>query len=129
MGQLQPENGVIYASGARTATPTEFSFDNYQGFKGIYLTLDVTAVTATPSLVVSVEMYDKASGKWEDLLVATAVTTTGTHSYFLYPSGDVTAAEDIVEAQAVPLPRTFRVVVTHGDTDSATYSLGYCLVP
>jgi len=118
---------IFFSSAARTATVSGSDVVNPR-WRGLIVTLDVTAVTATPSITLTIEYKDPASGKYEALLVGAAVTTTGTHTYIVYPGGDVTAAEDIVEVQGVPLPYRFRITMTHADADSITYSVGGCFL-
>jgi hypothetical protein len=113
----------ILASAARTATTVSQDLDN-RFARGVLVTLDVTAVDATPSITLSIEAKDEVSGKYETLLTATAaVTGVGTHSYLFYP-GAGAAASDIVQVAGFPLPKTWRVRVTHADADSITYSVG-----
>lgn len=118
---------TLLASSARTATTNSADQTNHNG-RGVLVTLDVTSVTDTPSVVLAIEAKDPASGKYEPLLTATAVTATGTHSYIVYPGGDVTASECIVKSVGFPLPRTWRVSMTHADADSITYSVGAMVI-
>ncbi len=119
------EAGVLLASAARTSESVSPEMENIN-CRGVIVTLDVTAVTETPSLTLSVEFKDLASGKWEKLLTASAaVTAQGTHSYLVYPDGGLVAADDIVQIAPWALPRYWRVKVAHTNTDSATYSAGY----
>ncbi len=111
---------TLLASAARTETTSSADQTNYNG-RGLIVTINVTAVTATPSLTLKVEA--KMGSAYEALITASAaVTTTGIHSYILYP-GVGAAAGDIVTVSGYPLSRTWRVTVTHGDADSATYSV------
>jgi len=113
------------ASAARTATVNSSDQTNYNA-RGVIVTLDVTAVTDTPSLTLSIEA--KMGSSYEALLTASAaVTATGIHSYIVYP-GVGSASGDVVQVAGFPLPRTWRVTVTHGDTDSATYSVSVCTI-
>jgi hypothetical protein len=113
----------LYASAARTATPTaaEFSAD---GYHGLHLVIDVTAVTATPSVVPTVDFYDDLSGKWCNLLSGTALTATGTTVLKIYPGlapVAAGAASDCVHGR-------MRLVCTHGDSDSVTYTAAAHLI-
>lgn len=82
--------------------------------------LDVTAVTLTPSITLSVEGWDKASNTWFTVLTGAAVTAAGTTVYRVHPA--LTAVANATAADMVPA--TFRVSVAHGDADSITYSVG-----
>ncbi len=108
------------ASAARTATVNSADQTNSNG-RGVLVTLNVTALADTPSVVLSIE--GKMGSVYEALLTAAAaVTATGIHSYLVYP-GCGAASADVVQVAGFPLPRTWRVTVTHGDADSITYSV------
>lgn len=116
---------VLLESAARTATPTpgpggDYPYlANHQRFKGCHVILDVTAVTATPSVTVDIEGYDYGSDSWYNLLTGVAVTATGTNIYKVHP--DLTAVANQVAKDG--LPYLWRVTVSHADADSITYSL------
>lgn len=112
----------ILASAARTATLNGADQVNHNA-KGVIITLDVTAVTATPSITLRIQHKDNESSAYENLLIGAAVTAIGVHTYIVYP-GVAAAAEDIVETIGFPLGRQWRVRVEHGDADSITYSIG-----
>ena len=114
---------TLLASAARTAT-TNSSDQTNKSAKGVVVTVDVTAITATPILTPNIQCKDEVSGKYENMLTASAtITATGTHSYIVYP-GVGAASGDIVQVAGFPLCRVWRVAITHSDTDSATYSVG-----
>lgn len=110
---------IVLASAARTATTTSATFKN-NGHEALYVTLDVSAVTLTPSLILTIDRLDVASGNWINVLTGAAVTTVSTNVYKVAPQLTA-AANSIVKDYA---PSQFRVVVTHADADSATYSVG-----
>lgn len=122
--RLAPRAGVAFASAARTATPTPATIDNRDGHSGLEVTIDCTAVTDTPSVTFAIQQYDIASGKWTQLLISAAVTGTGTTRLRVHPALTETANVDAADV----LGRQLRVVPTHGDADSITYSVGYQLV-
>jgi hypothetical protein len=109
---------TVLESAARTATPTTTTRKNYGG-KGLVVIMDVTAVTATPALTLKVEGYDPVSGKYWTILQSAAYATTGTRVHTVYPGA--TVATNLAVSDV--LPRSYRVSVTHGDADSATYSV------
>lgn len=110
------------ASAARTATLNGSDLTNYNA-KGVIVTLDVTATADTPSITLRIQHRDQEANVYENLLIGAAVTTTGTHTYIVYP-GVGAAAEDVVETIGYPLGRLWRVRVEHADADSITYSVG-----
>lgn len=110
---------TMLASAARTASVDSADFTNYN-HRGGHFIIDVTALAATPSIVVTIQGKDALSGKYYDLLVGTAITTVGTTVLKVNPgTGAIAggAANDM-------LPRTFRVSVVNADADSITYSIG-----
>lgn len=97
---------TVYASAARTATPTAVTF-SMGAYSTLRLMLDATAITSTPSNVVTVDMFDALSGKWVNVLTSSAIATVSTN-----PLGPISGLRGQV-----------RVTVTHGNANSITYSL------
>lgn len=112
-------NVSVFASTARTATHNSADLTNYNG-RGLHLVIDVTASSATPSVTFTIQGKDELSGKYYTLLVSAAITGTGTTVLRVYPG--LTAAANLVATDV--LPRTWRVLATHADADSITYSVG-----
>lgn len=117
----------VLPSAARTATPDTHEFEitgrGYE-YNGLYLIIDVTAVTATPALTVTVDGVDRLSGKTFNLITSTVIATAVTTVLKIAPG--ITVAANL--AVALALPGIFRVTVSHGDADSATYSVSGMLV-
>lgn len=111
---------TLYASAARTATPTAKEFQNAGNAKGMHVIIDVTAIALTPSVVFSIEAKDEASGKWYLLLDSAAVSTVSTTILKIHPN--LTAAANSIAKDGLPL--NLRVSPVHGDADSITYSVG-----
>jgi hypothetical protein len=104
---------------ARTASINSDDIQNFNA-KGVHVIIDVTAVTATPSITVTLQGKDFASGKYYTILASAAITGTGTTVLKVFPGSAVSAnstANDIA-------PYIVRVSVANGDTDSITYSVG-----
>jgi hypothetical protein len=112
---------TVLASAARTATHNGADMTNY-GARGVLLTLDVTAKVDTPTLTVKVQSKDSLSGKYVDIPNAAfaAKTDVSTDELLIYPGCPATANVSVNSA----LPRVWRVVCTHTDADSITYSIG-----
>lgn len=108
---------TLYASAARTATPAAAAFAS-QGARGLHLVIDVTAVTSTPSVVFTIDAKDTLSGKWYNLLTSAAVTGTGTTVLKIYPGITVAANVSVSDT----LPNQLRLVATHGNANSISYS-------
>ena len=101
------------------ATPTavEVTDDFVQG---IQLVIDLTAISATPSVVPTIDGKDPLSGEFYNILTGAAITTTGTTVLRVHP--EIPAAANLTAQDF--LPETYRVVMTHGDADSITYTVG-----
>ncbi len=117
-----PATQSVLALEARTATTTSPTFDNHQA-TGALLVMRVTAIDATPTVTPKIQV--SADGTtWVDYLVVTAgLAATGTTSYLLYPGILASADGAVTESWNLPLPRLWRVVATHADADSITYSI------
>lgn len=123
LGELVNINGTALASAARTATVSSADIFNVNK-KGVHVVLDVTAASATPSITLTIQGKDELSGKYYTILTSAAVTGISTNIYKVYPG--LTAASNLVASDIIP--KTFRITMTHSDTDSITYSVGYSLV-
>lgn len=107
------------ASAARTATNNSGDIANNSG-NSVHVIINVTAATATPSVVPTIQGKDTVSGAYYNLLVGAAITGTGTTVLKVYPNA--VAVANLVANDFVP--KTFRVLMTHADADSITYSIG-----
>lgn len=113
---------TVFASAARTATHNSADFVTPYT-KGLHLVIDCTATSATPSVVFTLQGKDVTSGKYYTVLASAAITATGTTVLKVHPA--LTAAANSVANDL--LPRTWRVLATHADADSITYSVGVSL--
>lgn len=119
---------TLLASAARTTTQTSADIVTYN-CQAVVFTLDVTAVPGSaPSLVVTINYKDPASGKYITLLTGVAVTAVGTTTYAVDPRL-VAGTEPYTKTVPAALGRTFQIVITAGNGNSATYSAGYTLGP
>lgn len=114
---------TVAASAARTSTFTQADQTN-TGYTGIRFMVNVTVISGagiTPKL----QGKDPVSAAYFDVLVGSVITTTGMNVLKVEPGiGQVANG-----AAADHLPLTWRVVVTHGDGASVTYSVGAVLFP
>lgn len=115
-------NLTIFSSAARTADPTPGDKTNYNA-KGIHVVLDVTNA-GTGSITLTIQGKDSVSGQYYTILAGAAVSSNSTNVYKVFRGAPVTAnvsANDII-------PRTFRIIVTHNNANSITYSVGASLI-
>lgn len=114
---------VELASGARTATVTGSDHTNLK-HRGLRVTIDVTLVPGSaPSTVPTLQCKD-ANGIYFTLLTGAAITATGTTVLTIYPG--VTVAANVAVSTILGL--TWRIVLTCGNANSATYSVAYELL-
>ena len=117
------EEITLLASAERTSSTVTPTQTNYNA-RGVMLVLDVSAITDTPSIQAVVQVIDTLSGDYEAILRGGNVTTVSLNSYVVYPGGISTAGGgDVVMVAILPLPRKWRVTVSHSDADPITYSL------
>ena len=128
MSQQTKTYTVVQAKGTtRTATWTSPTYLS-KTEAGILVVLDVTSASGTGGLTLRINAQDSAGSVSVPLNSApTAVTATGTTSYAVYPFGAISGA--LTQSTSGYLPREFSITVTHGDSSSYTYSVGYCLLP
>lgn len=110
---------TVFESVARTATHNSGDIDN-PIYRGLLVFIDVTAITASPSVVFTLQGRNH-TGDYYTLLASAAVVGTGETVLRVYPGAPATAnvsANDLV-------PRTWRILATHADADSITYSVAY----
>jgi hypothetical protein len=115
---------TVLASAARTTTQTQGDQTTPTGIRGIRVVLDMTTA-GTGSVTLEIDGKDSLSGKYYALLTGAAVTTDSTNVYTVYPSNTVAANVSASTA----LPKIWRVKVTANNANSATYSVGACLLP
>lgn len=116
----------MFASVARTASANSDAQTN-PGYRGVKVFIDCTAKADTPSVTFSIQEKDSVGGDYKSILTSAAVTDAITAPVVLtvYP-GCVAVANTVLNE---PLSRQWRVISTHADTDSITYSVSYCYIP
>lgn len=112
----------VYASAARTATPDTVELE-VAGYRGLHLVIDCTDSAATPSVVFTIQGIDRVSAKAYTILASAAITGAGTTVLRVGPG--LTASANVVANDV--LPPVIRILATHADTDSITYSVGASL--
>jgi hypothetical protein len=113
---------ILLASASRTTTQTSIDQFAYN-CRGVVVTFDTTAV-GTSSNTLTINYKDPASGKYILLLSGLAVTANSTLRYIVHPEmldkANVTA-QDL-------LGKTFQIVLSAGNANPSTYSIGYTLI-
>ena len=116
---------TVFASAARTATETSGEFRSGLAggeghFKGLALVFDCTAITATPSIVFTIEVAT-GGGAFAVIATSAALTTAGTATALVIHPDVATSVANF--ADVGPMATRWRVVATAGDADSCTYSV------
>lgn len=96
------------------------------GARGIKLVIDITAITGTtPTLTVTLQGKDAASGKYYTILASTALNAVATTVLTVFPGA--TASANVAANDM--LPKTWRVITVIGGTGpSVTATIGASLV-
>lgn len=98
--------------------------DSRRFAKGASVFIDITAVSGSPSITVTIQGRDPASGKFLNILESSALSGVGTTVLTVYPG----IAETANESANTVLPRKWRVSVSAGNADLITYSVGAVLI-
>lgn len=112
----------ITAAGAGTFNTNDLQNVNASG---LTVVVDITAITGTsPTLTVTIQGKDVASGKYYTILAGAALTATGTTVMRIYP-GIIQANTNVIASLLVP--EWFRISYTIGGTTPAvTATVGVC---
>ena len=117
---------TVYASAARTATPTAVTVPAGR-YNYVHVVIRATAATATPSVVCTIDALDPVSGVYYNLLTSAALTESGVpYTRVLRVGPTLAASANLIANDA--LPDTLRITMTHADSDSITYSVSALLM-
>jgi hypothetical protein len=117
------EDRTLLASGARTSTQTLPAIQNYELFDGIELCLDLTAFTTAAALTLTLEEFIPGANTYVPVLSSAVISAVGRTFLRMFPGGP----EVTNQARNAFLPRDYRVVITHGNGNSCTYSVSASL--
>lgn len=116
-------SSIWLPSASRTVLQTSADIPTL-GFRNLTVTLDVTDVSASPTLTLSIKGKDVASGKYRLLLAGAAVTTAVTNVYRV-TQGIGTVAANVLAYDV--LPEFIQLSIAVGGSQAAIYSVGYDL--
>lgn len=108
----------VFASEARTATPTAVTLKVPQEAEAASVVVEVTAAADTPSVVFAFNLVDPTSGTVVAILTSAAVTAVSSNIYKISPH--LTASANLIAKDH--LPPLLQITATHADADSITYS-------
>lgn len=116
---MSKEHQMVFERTARTATTS--ATIPVESVHGMFF-IDVTAVTATPSVVFTIAgIAPTDAGTSYTILTSAAITGTGLT--VLRVSQHLTAAANTIAKDM--LPSAVKVTATHADTDSITYEVRF----
>jgi len=133
---IRPMSGILegtaLVSAARTATTSVPVITNYTA-KGIVVFLNVSVASGIGGLQVRIRFLDPVSGNPVAINAApTAIAAIGTFAYLVYPGASATApgavTYNVVQVTPASITKNISISITHGDTSSYTYSVGYALL-
>lgn len=112
----------ITAAGLGTVTTNDLQNVNATG---LTVVVDITAITGTsPTLTVTIQGKDVASGKYYTILAGAALTATGTTVMRIYPGITQTNTATLA---SFTIPEWYRISYTIGGTTPAvTATIGVC---
>lgn len=116
---MSKEHQPIFASAARTATPTPATIACESG-QGLFF-INVTAASATPSVVFTISGVSPNGSTLYTILASAAITGTGLT--VLRVSPHLTAAANTIAKDI--LPASLSIAAAHADSDSITYSMHF----
>lgn len=110
-----------YASAARITAPTSVKRDG-RYVRGLIIYLDITVLTATGTLTVSVNGFTLTPTAVAFMTAAAAAGAVGRFVYILAPE-DVAAGAGVTQVTKLPVPFEYTVEVAPGPAVSITYSV------
>lgn len=117
---MRVDEAVVVSSAARTTSGQSSAIDNESAVGALFI-VDVSSVSGTsPTLDVSIEAQDPASGAWVTIATMSTISTTGTNLLTIHPAVTESAGRKVSDV----LPRRFRVAWTIAGTNpSFTFSV------
>lgn len=114
-----------------TSSGTLITIKSVIGGNGFTVVASVTTITTTDvnmsssgGVVFKIQGLDTRSGKYYDIIVSASVATVSTVVLKIHPA--LTAAANLAVNDV--LPQDFRVLATHSNSESMTYSVSILLV-
>ena len=123
MPRLDYKDITLLSSAERTAAVQSADFENINRHRGILIEIDITAITDTPA--VTVTLQGKIGANYYTILASAALAAVAKTYLRVYPG--LTNSNNLIANDF--LPDKFRVSVTVGDADPATYSVKAKLIP
>lgn len=116
-------SSILFPSTVVTATGNTTATNGIAGIIGALFFINISAISGTlPTLTLTLQVLDPASGNWINLVTESALNSTGETVYTIYPN----ASGAIYQV----LPAQYRWhYAIGGTTPSITFSIGVCYLP
>ncbi len=111
----------------RSATHTSSDQTNHNA-RGVYIMIDIDAQPGAETLTISVQARMLIAAHNLVIATFTAISSEGKFSYIIYPGAVETIGGATLEAQALPLPRTWNINFDHSSSGDWEYSLSYSYI-
>lgn len=117
--------GTLLASAARaTGTAVSSADQTNAGGRGVRVFINVTVNATSAAIVPTIEVKDPVSGVYTAVLTGAAITGVGHTVLTVYPGATVAANVTL----STVIGKTWRLTMTPGNSNSATYSAGYNMI-
>ncbi len=130
------KSAILLPVTIRTSSPTPIDLDTGEftlpgsgkefvkidtsSLTNFHVIIEVTNILLTPSVLVTVQAFDEASGTFYPLLIGTPITGTGTTVLKIGEN----MVESMNESAMDFIPKKIRIILIHTDADAITYSVG-----
>lgn len=114
----------IFSEAARTTSPTDQSVSLPSGATALTLLVDVTSLTATPTITVSIKGAVPGTGTEYTILESSGISAVGVTQLEIGPG----LVESANHATSALLPQELIISVTHSDADEITYTVWAILI-
>lgn len=122
---LNNESFRYVDAAARTGASFEFAAQTNLRYRGGHFVIKVTTIPGASTATPTIQAQDPASGDWYDLLVGTAIASTGTTVLKVLPGISPLAGGAANDG----LPPAYRIKLDHSNAGAAyTYSVGVNLL-
>jgi len=110
------------ADTAVRAASQSFELWNLQ-YRGVLIAWNITTAPGVQTVQLFVDALNPATAQYFAIAQGGALTTIGQRTYMVYP-GAIDTNTELTAVTQLPLPRRWRIRITHSGTGDWVYSLG-----
>lgn len=123
MADVAPEY-TIFPSIVRNASVNSGPIEHEGSQRGVWIVINVTVQPGAESLSkIDLEVQDLESGVWSLWARYAPINAVGMHNWIIHPEAVETNLMANVIAQRLPLPRRWRLDITHSAAGNWTYDV------